>query len=63
MEVNVGAETVSVADPLILLDVAVMVADPWMKVVARPPVFTVATDVAEEVQAAVLVRFWVVPLV
>jgi 23S rRNA-/tRNA-specific pseudouridylate synthase len=56
IEVNAAAVTVSVAEPLIEPKVAVIVADPWAMVVAKPPALTVATDVAEEVHVAVLGR-------
>lgn len=62
IEVKVAAVTVRVAEPLIAAEVAVMVADPWVTLVASPPLLTVATGVADEVHAAVLVKFWVVPL-
>jgi hypothetical protein len=62
IEVNTAAVTVSVAEPLIVPDLAVIVALPCATLVARPPLLTVAIDVAEEVQVALLVRFWVVPL-
>jgi hypothetical protein len=62
IEVSTAAVTVSVAEPLIAPDVAVMVAVPWATLVASPLLLTVATDVAEEIQVAVLVRVWVVPL-
>ncbi len=62
IEVNTAAVTVNVAEPLIVSDLAVMVALPWAMLVANPPALTVAIDFAEEVQVAVLVRFWVVPL-
>jgi hypothetical protein len=61
-EVNTAAVTVSVAEPLMVPDVAVIAADPWAKLVARPALLTVATEVAEEVHVAVLLKFWVVPL-
>ena len=38
-----------------------MVVDPVATAVARPAVLIVATVVADELQVAVLVRFWVVP--
>jgi hypothetical protein len=62
IEVNTAAVTVNVAEPLIVPDLAVIVALPCATLVARPPLLTVAIDVAEEVQVALLVRFWVVPL-
>lgn len=61
-EVNTGAMTVNVADPLRVPDVAVIVAVPCATPVARPPLPTVAIDAADDVHAAVLVRFCVVPL-
>jgi hypothetical protein len=63
MEVKLGGVTASVAEPLIVPDVAVMEALPWVKVVASPEVLTVATAVAEDAQVAVEVRFCVVPSV
>lgn len=62
MEVSTAAVTVNVAEPLIVPDAAVIVVDPWATLVASPPLLTVATEVAEDVQVAVLVRFCVVPL-
>ena len=54
--------TVSVEDPLMVPDLAVMVAVPEATAVASPVVLMVATEVFEDVQVAVVVRFWVVPL-
>jgi hypothetical protein len=62
IDVNTAAVTVSVAEPLIVPDVAVIVADPCATLVASPPVFTVAIDVADELQVTVLVRVCCVPL-
>jgi hypothetical protein len=62
IEANAGAVTVSVAEPLIVPDLAVMVVLPWATLAAKPPLLTVAIDVDEEVQMAVLVRFCVAPL-
>ena len=62
IEVSTGAVTVNVAEPLIVPEVAVIVAVPWAALVASPPLLTVAVDVAEEVQIAVPVRFCVVLL-
>jgi hypothetical protein len=58
IEVNTAEVTVNVAEPLIAPDVAVTVAVPCATLVASP-VWTliVATDVFEEVQLAVVVRF------
>ena len=62
IEVNTAAVTVNVADPLIAPAVAVIVAEPCAKLVARPALLTVAIDVADEVHCTVLLRFCVVPL-
>jgi hypothetical protein len=63
IELNVGAVTVNVVDPLIVPDVAVMVATPCATPVASPVVlFTVAREVFDELQVALVVRFCVVPL-
>jgi hypothetical protein len=45
-----------------LPDVAVIVAVPFATLVTNPPLLTVATAVADDVQVAVPVRFCVVPL-
>jgi hypothetical protein len=60
-EVNTAAVTVNGAEPLIVPDLAVMVAVPAATPVANPVLFTVATEVAEELHAAAL-RFWALPL-
>ncbi len=62
IEVSTAAVTVNAAEPLIVPDVALIVAVPWATLVANPPLLTVAMAVAEEVQVTELVRFWVVPL-
>jgi hypothetical protein len=62
IEVNTAAVTVKVAEPLIAPEVAVMVVLPGAKLVASPPVLTVAIEVAEEVQVEVEVSVCVVPL-
>jgi hypothetical protein len=62
MEVNTAAVTVKVADPLIVPEVAVMVALPCARLLANPvwsP--TVATDVFDEAQLAVVLKFCVEP--
>jgi hypothetical protein len=61
IEVNTAAVTVKVAEPLTVPDEAVIAVEPCAIAVARPPL-TLATAKAEEFQLAVLVRFWVVPL-
>lgn len=56
IDVRTGGVTVSVAEPVIFPEVAVIVAVPCATPVAKPvALFTVATDVAEEVQVAVRV--------
>jgi hypothetical protein len=62
IEVSSGAVTVNVADPPIVPDVAVMVTVPWATPVASPPL-TVATELADVVHVAVVVRFCVEPFV
>ncbi len=62
-EVNTAAVTVSVAEPLIVPEAAAMVAIPCATPMANPVlILTVATEVFDEVQLAVVVRFFVVPL-
>jgi hypothetical protein len=61
IEVNTAAVTVSVAEPLIFPEVAVIVAVPVATLVPKPLLLTVATEVFDEVHVA-LVKFWVVPL-
>lgn len=62
IEVSTGV-TVSMAEPVILPAVAVIVAVPAVTPVANPVCsLMVATDVFDEVQLAVVVRFCVVPL-
>jgi hypothetical protein len=62
IEVNTAAVTVNVAEPVIVPEVAVMVALPGATLVASPLLLTVAMEVADEAQVAVLVRVCVVPL-
>ena len=61
METNVGAVTVSVADPLMPPEAAEIVVTPAATAVAIPAVLTVAMLVADEVQVTLL-RGAVVPL-
>jgi hypothetical protein len=61
IEVNTAAVTVSVAEPLIVPDVAVIVAVPGAMLVANPVLLTVATEGDEDFQVAVGTSF-VVPL-
>ena len=62
IEVSTAAVTVNVAEPLMVPDLAVIVAVPCAMLVANPALLTVAIVVAEELQVAVLVSVWVVPL-
>ena len=62
IEVNTAAVTVNVADPVIVPEVAVIVVVPGVRLVASPPLLTVAIAVADEVHVTVLVRVCVVPL-
>ena len=57
IEVNTAAVTVNVAEPLIVPDLAVIVAVPAATPVASPVLFTVATEVFEEDHVALLVKF------
>jgi hypothetical protein len=62
IDASTAAVTVNVAAPWMVPDVAVIVAVPFATLVTNPPLLTLATAVADEVHAAVLVRFCVVPL-
>jgi hypothetical protein len=62
IEVNTAAVTVSVAAPLIVPMLAVMVAVPGATLVASPLLLTVAVELAEELHLAVPLRFCVLPL-
>jgi hypothetical protein len=62
IEVSTAAVTVNVAEPLMVPDLAVIVAVPCAMLVANPALLTVAIVVAEELQVAVLASVWVVPL-
>jgi hypothetical protein len=57
IEVNTTAVTVSVAEPLIVPEVAVIVAVPCAMVVAKPALLIVAIEFAEEVHVTLFVRF------
>ena len=61
-EVKTAAVTVSVAEPVIAPDLAVMVVVPGATVVANPLALIFAIVVADEFHSAVLVRFCVLPL-
>jgi hypothetical protein len=60
-DVKMAALTVKVAEPLKFPEVAVIVAVPTATLVASPPLFTVATPVADEVHVTELVRFCLLP--
>ncbi len=60
-DTSVGGVTLSVAEPLVEPEVAVMVAPPTLCPVANPLPAMVATAVADELQLAALVRFCVLP--
>jgi len=62
IEVSTATVTVNVAEPLIVPEVAVIVEVPGAMLVASPPLLTVAIELADEVQVAVLVKFCVVLL-
>ena len=60
-ETNTGGVTFRVADAVTAPEVAVTMAIPVARPVARPALLIVATAVAEEVQFAELVKFFVLP--
>jgi len=62
IDVNTAAVTAKVAEPMTVPDLAVIVVDPCDAAVAKPAVLTVATEVFDELQVAVLIRFCLVPL-
>ena len=61
IEDRVPEATVRVVFPEIVPEVAVMIAEPTVTAVVRPPVLTVATAVFDEVQVTEMVISWVVP--
>jgi hypothetical protein len=61
MEDRVAEVAVRVVLPEILPEVAVMVAVPAEKAVARPLILTIATDVFDELQVTCVVILWLVP--
>jgi hypothetical protein len=63
METRFGVVTVKTVEPVMLPEVAAIVAVPWILAVVSPELETVATAVAEEVQLAEVVRFCVLPSV
>jgi len=62
IELSIAGVTVNVADPLIVPEVAVMLADPCATPVASPAALTVANEVAEDVHETELVMFCEAPL-
>jgi hypothetical protein len=61
METRAAVVTVRVVDPLTVPELAATVVVPTPIPVARPPLEIVATPWDEELQFAVLVRFWELP--
>jgi hypothetical protein len=61
METRAAVVTVRVVDPLTVPELAATVVVPTPVPVARPPLEIVATPCDEELQFAVLVRFWELP--
>ena len=61
MEDRVAAVTVRVVFPEILPEVTVIVAEPAATPVAKPLLFTVATDVLDDFQVTWVVISWLVP--
>jgi hypothetical protein len=61
IEVRTAAVTVNVTELLIAPDVAVIVLVPEEKVLANPPLLTVAMLLADEDHCTMLVRFCVLP--
>jgi len=61
IDTSTGAVTASAAEPVMLFIVAVRVEAPIVTPVARPPALIVATLGADELHAAALVRFCVLP--
>ena len=62
IDTNAGELTLSVAEPLIVPEVAVIVVLPWAMEEAKPELLTLATVGDDEVQLTELVKFCV-PLV
>jgi hypothetical protein len=62
IETRAGALTVNVVDPLTEPELAVMLVVPMDLAVATPAELMAATEEDEELQATLLVRFCVVPL-
>jgi hypothetical protein len=61
METRAAVVTVRVVDPLTVPELAATEVVPTPVPVARPPLEIVATPCDEELQFAVLVRFWELP--
>jgi hypothetical protein len=62
IDTRTGAVTATLAEPLMVPEVAVIVVVPGVTLVAYPLLFTVAIAVADEVHVTMLVRGCVVPL-
>ena len=63
IEVSAGGATVSVVDPTIAPDVALILVLPWASVLAKPALLMVAIVGCEEFHVAVLVKFCWLPSV
>jgi hypothetical protein len=61
MDCNVAGVTVNTVEPVMPLDVALMVEVPAPSALANPPAVMVATEVVAELHVALPVRFCVVP--
>lgn len=61
MDCNVRLAAVIIVEPLTLLKVAVIVADPGLSAVTTPDVLTEARPPALEDQVAAEVRSWLLP--
>ena len=61
IDCNTGGLTLSRVEPLTLPKVAVMVVWPAPAEVAKPAALMVATDVADDVQVTLAVRFGLLP--
>jgi hypothetical protein len=62
IDTRTGAVTATLAEPLMVPEVAVIVVVPGVTLVAYPLLFTVAIAVADEVHVTMLVRVCVAPL-
>ena len=63
IEASAGGATVSVVDPTMEPEVALMLVLPWASVLAKPALLTVAIVGCDEFHVAVLVKFCWLPSV